>query len=101
MNKEKQQKVIDLLKEINEILRETNVEMAKALKLDKNIATKYVIYSQEYGGYVPGKNASYLANSKSAYLFNSKEEALEELDTYDADLDMVIKEIKCVEVDYE
>ncbi len=90
-------RVIDTLKEINEILKECNIEMAKALHVDKETADKYVIIDNESGAYVMSIYTLTFGRLEDAKVFDNRTEALnwrEQLSNECEDVNLVVKKVK-------
>lgn len=73
MNEEQKVKVIEALKEINDILKETNLEMSKILNQEKKTVEKYVIYHTEYNGYLVSHYSDILGDFEHAEVFNIRD----------------------------
>ena len=90
-------KLIKSLREAKDILAECNIEMAKALHVDKETADKYVIVDNESGAYVMGIYSLTFGRLQDAKIFDSKTEALtwwEQLSNEHEDFDLVVKKVK-------
>ena len=88
-------RVIELLNEINNILKETNIEMSKSLVGSSNIK-KYVVCSYDLG-YLTNKYSMIFGSLQEAVMFNTKYEAESAIQYFDrSNLDIktiIIKEI--------
>lgn len=71
-------RVIDALREINEILKETNLEMQKAMGETKSI--KYAIYQPETDMYYNSNVRSFVFKLKNAKLYPTLTIAKQELE---------------------
>lgn len=96
------EEAITALKEINEILKETNFEMIKLNKQAKGI-TKYVIYNTASDCYcIVDRFGIVYARLTDATLFNTEEDAKLNLKSFILDIDInefIIKKISIKEVE--
>ena len=90
-------KLIKSLREAKDILAECNIEMAKALHIEKETVEKFVLFDRDNEAYVMGYHTLILGRLEDAKLFDSECEAkntryafLEE----NNNVDLIIKKVK-------